>query len=291
MKQRKVNDMDYLKKRRFFKLGTALLMTAAFILVAAFISHNEASAATKYPIIEKDGLRATLSKTYSFYGPDYSYEYTGDTTQYAYIYRNGKKYVKFKLPESRRMTCIGKYKGKYYFNVDEGGVSAVGVYSYKPGDKKFKRVCKNLNFESFKKEYRSYEYARKHSGIMGKRYILARRYFPTDAFDGFGAFYTYDLKKNKKRSLGDARDVICIGKKIYWTTTTPYEYGESKKASIVVKSSNCSGKKIETVKSIPFGNLGATYGSGSIDEQYVTWDFMVAKGDSYDSATIKQKYR
>lgn len=268
------------------RLVIMLGLTIMFIFAFAYTYQEEAFASTDYPIIKNEGLNANLNKKYSFKSPNYSNDYTGDTTKYAYIYRNGKKYVKFKLPESRRMTCIGKYNGKYYFNV-ENGYKAIGVYTYKIGSKKFKKVCKNMNFERFKKSYIKHPYHSQHSGIINKRYILARKNFPTDGYDGFGDAYVYDLKKNKKTSIGSARDIIAIGKKIYWTTTVPYDWASSENRTIVVKSSSDSGKDIITIKEIPFGHINASTGSAFIDSHYVKWNFTTLNGVE----TIIEQYR
>lgn len=269
-----------------------LAHTLVVILLVAFFSSviplgltGKALAKTEYPVVKNHGLTAKLSKTYSFKSPDYNNNYTGKSTKYAYIYRKGKKIEKLKLTNYKEMLCIGKYKGRFYFNV-RSLPEASAVYSYKLGDKKFKRVCKNLNFWAFKEKYTA-KYQKKYNGIIDGRYVIARAFYPTDAYAGYGSVYVYDLKKNKETLLGDARDVTFVGKKIYWTTTVPHDWARVDEPEIVVNEASMNGKDIKTILAIPFKDLHAGYGSGTIDKNYVIWRFMTDDGN----ATIKEKYR
>ena len=261
------------------------------VLVAVFASAiplglaGKASAKTEYPAVSNGGLTAKLSKTYSFKSPDYNNNYTGKSTKYAYIYRKGKKIAKLKLTNYKEMYCIGKYNGRFYFNV-RSIPEASAVYSYKLGDKKFRRVCKNLNFWTFKNKYAA-KYQKKYYGIIDGRYVIARAFYPTDAYGGYGNVYIYDLKKNKKKLLGDARDVTFVGEKVYWTTTIPHDWVRADEPEIIVNEATMRGEDIKTILTIPFKDLHAGYGSGTIDKHYVTWRFMTDDGN----ATIKEKYR
>lgn len=262
-----------------------LVLVAVFVSTIPLVLAGKVSASTEYPVVKKHGLTAKLSKTYSFKSPDYSNNYTGKSIKYAYIYRKGKKIAKLKLTNYKEMLCIGKYKGRFYFNV-RSLHEASAVYSYKLGEKRFRRVCKNLNFWAFKEKYTA-KYQKKYNGIINDRYVIARAFYPTDAYAGYGNVYVYDLKKNKKTLLGDARDVTFVGKKIYWTTTVPRDWAHSEDPEIVVNEAFMNGKDIETIRSIPFKDLHAEYGSGTIGKHYVTWRFMTNDGNS----TIKEKYR
>ena len=262
-----------------------MLIASSFVSVFPYTLNVKAEAKTEYPVTNNSGKYAKLSKTYTFKSPNYSNTHIGKSTGYAYIYRKGKKIAKLKLTNCKEMMCIGKYKGKYYFNVRRLP-EACAVYSYKLGDKKFKRVCKGLNFFAFKKKYTA-KYQKKYYGIIDNRYIIARPFYPTDAYAGLGDVYVYDLKKSKRKLLGDARDITWVGKKIYWTTTVPHDWADSDAPVIVVNKADCNGDNIMTVKDIPFIDLHAVYGSGIIDKHYVTWKFMTEDGN----ATIKEKYR
>jgi hypothetical protein len=271
-------------KKTIIRSTVMVLLVTVLVSVIPLVSTGKASAKTAYPIVKKDGLSAQLSKTYTFKSPNYNYNYTGKSTRYAYIYKKGKKIAKLKLTNYKEMYCIGKYKGRYYFNV-RVVPDATAVYSYKLGDTKFKRVCKGLNFGAFRKTYVKYQ--KNYSGIMGGRYIIARDDYPTDAYGGFGNAYVYDLKKNKKILLGNARDVIWINDKIYWTTTVPFDWAHADDPVIVVNEATISGKEIRTIKTIPIKDLGSRYGSGTIDKNYIVWKFMTNDGN----VTIKEKYR
>ena len=274
------------RKQWIHYIVVALIVTVLVSVIPLGLT-GKASAKAEYPIVKKHGLSAKLSKIYTFKSPDYGSNYKDKSTGYAYIYRKGRKVAKLKLTNYREMYCIGKYKGRLYFNVSHIP-EASAVYSYKLGDKKFKRVCKGLNFWAFKKKYTA-QYQKKYNGIVGDRYVIARDFYPTDAYGGYGNAYVYDLKKNKKKLLGDARDVTFVGKKIYWTTTVPRDWARADDPEIVVNEASMEGKKIKTILTIPFKDLNAGYGSGTIDKHYITWNFMTDDGNGH--ATVKEKYR
>lgn len=276
-----------IRRKQWVHLIVVALILIIFVSVIPLGLTGKASAKTEYPVVKKHGLTAKLSRTYSFKSPDYSSNYTGKSTGYAYIYRKGRKIAKLKLTNNKEMYCIGKYQGRFYFNV-RNLPAASGVYSYKLGDKEFKRVCKNMNFWAFKKKYTA-KYQKKYYGIAGGRYIMGRSFYPTDAAEGYGNIYIYDLKKNTKTLIGNARDVTWVGTKIYWTTTEPRDWTFAKDPAIIVNKSDVTGKEVKTILTIPFKDLNACYGSGKISKHYITWDFITDNGNSH--ATIKEKYR
>ena len=281
--------MISINKRIIIQATTIIIMSVMFFIALSCIFRVNTYAATSYPVIKADGVRATLSKNYKFKSPAYSDYNSYTDIKYAYIYYKGKKVAKFKLTDYHIMKCIGKYKGKYYFNVTNL-MEANGVYTYTPGSKKFKRICKNMNFEYFKRKYPGNKST---SGIMKKRYILARPYYPTDAYCGYGMVYVYDLKKQKKTYLGNARDVIRIDNKIYWTTTTPYEWDKADDPKIIVKSASLSGKNKKTIKTMRSDIMKqAGYGMGTINKHYAIWEFIIDYDDySSENVKVKVKYR
>ena len=283
--------MRMIQKRHICRTAAIFIMTLMFIIAFSCAARINTYAATSYPVIKDDGVRATLSKHYKFRSPAYSEYNSYSDVKYAYIYHDGKKVAKFKLTDYEIMECIGKYKGKYYFNVTNL-VNAKGVYTYNPGSRKFNRVCKNMNFAYFKKKYTRSEWHKQSSGLMGKRYILAKPYYPTDGYGGYGKAYVYDLKKNKKTYLGNARDIIKVGKRIYWTTTTPYMWDEAADPKIIVKSASISGKNKKTIKIERSDYMKqAGYGIGTINKHYAIWKFIIDQGDSLENVEVKVRYR
>lgn len=278
---------EMIRKKALIHSIVVVLLVSVFVSAIPLALTGKASAKTEYPVVKKDGLTAKLSKTYTFKSPNYNSKYIGKSVGYAYIYRKGKKVAKLKLTDYKEMYCIGKYNGRFYFNVRHLP-EASAVYSYKLGDKKFKRVCKGLNFWAFKKKYAA-KYQKKYYGIVAGRYIMARAFYPTDAYEGYGNIYVYDLKKNTKTLIGNARDVTFVGKKIYWTTTVPRDWARADEPKIVVNEATMEGNDIKTILSIPFKDLNAGYGSGTIDKHYITWNFMTDDGNGH--ATVKEKYR
>lgn len=273
-----------------------LVLILAVAMMAALPLLTEKASATSYPVMKDthhEGTYALLSGTYEF---DYSGNPSGSRSdnwgqilRYNSTYNEWVTVATLRLGEYDRMYCIGKYGGKFYFNVSST-VEAKGVYTYKLGDTKFRRVAKGINLHYFKKSYGQKSNQRK-LGIMKKRYVLAVKNYPTDVGDGCGKMYVYDLKKNKKKSLGHVFDYIKIGKKIYWVTVTPRNWYNSSKSKILVKKSNLSGGKIKTVKKYKAKFLKGSYGAGTITKHYVKWSYMKwANGDS-SYKTFRKKYR
>lgn len=270
------------KYKIFKQLIVVVIMVLLAIVSFSLTAPGKAYAKTSYPVIVGDGSEAYMNKTYSFCADNYD----KDGTHYACIIRKNKVIAKLKISRDSEVKCIGKYNGKYYFNV-RSIPTCEAVYTYKLGAKKFKRVCKGINLSYFKSSYTTY--GKSYAGIINKRYVLARDYYPTDAYGGYGNIYVYDLKKNKKKLLGDARDATFVGKKIYWTTTVPFDWARADDPSIVVNEATMEGKKIRTILTIPFKDLNAGYGSGTIDKHYITWKFITNDGTGH--ATVKEKYR
>ena len=268
-----------------------LICSVSVLFTVAIVSED--SSARSYSDIKGYGNynKAVLNSEYRFYYEGDPNDYT--TGGYAKIYyypKRGSSRVMAKkyLQPGETMCCIGKYRGKYYFNV-EYGFGSQAVYTYKPRYRKFRLLAKKINFGAFKKR----KSTNAHSvGLMKKRYVIAYPGMPSDAYCGYGLLYVYDLKKNKKRSMGYVHDYIKVGRKIYSVTARPGDWARSSKTIIIVKRCNLNGKRLKTIRKYRAPFLKDAYGWAKITKSHIKWQYQkTLKSGRYVERTFKKKYR
>lgn len=268
-------------KRRIL---TLLLMT---VISLGMLPMN-VDAATKYPVIKNyydkygnvDGIDTWISKNHCVrFLISYEYEnLSADILYYDGIGAHLDQRGKLNLGPHGRIECVGRYKGKFYFNVSkESGIISRGLYTIKPGDRKFKCISKNINIKKINKK-----------NLMSGRYLLGWKYKNTDASGGLGHAYVFDIKKGKKVSLGDVHDIKKYGNKLYYLKKS------LNKGKIVLKVYRCnlSGKNRKLLKTFKT-NLknDEVYGVGSLSSKNVVYKYWKMVGDEYKSLKYVKRYR
>ena len=166
---------------------------------------------------------------------------------------------------------VGKFNGRYYFNVcDSLGFVSRGLYSIKPGSGKFKRAARGINTASISKK-----------GLISKRYVFAYSYMHDK--DWFGKAYVFDLKKNRKLSLGEIYSKKKVGNKLYYVKKD----GSNGKVSLKLYRTN--GKRTKLVK---------TYTTEAAAD-YCVYDIKLTekqlkytyRGPADEVVTVSRKYR
>lgn len=175
-----------------------------------------------------------------------------------------------------RITCVGSYNGKFYFNVLKGyPVNRPELYTIKPGETSFTCVSPNMLIQYIEK-----------ANLMGGRYILGFKYIATDPNSGMGHTYVYDLKTNKKVSLGEIQDARRIGKKLYFLKRTA-----NKKGKLVLKVYKCklSGKSRKLVKACKMNVYAKDVsGYGKLTSKKVIFKYL---DKNFNSHTYTKKFR
>ena len=256
------------------------ILPVVFALSLMIILPIRVNAATSYPQIKNNGKDTWISEHWlirfndsSEYDPEYD-----STADIIYFDSGAHGDVRGSLnlgAYGGGLRCIGKYNGKFYFNVYTGyGAGYVGIYTIKPGDVKFTCVSRNINIREIEK-----------ANLMSGRYILGFKYMTTDPSSGLGSTYVYDLKTNKKVSLGEIQDARKIGKKLYYLKKSA-----NKKGKLVLKVYKCkhNGKSRKLVKAFTLKlKAKGDYGYGRLTSKKVQYHYI----KDYKSRTITKKYR
>lgn len=200
--ERMVISMDGKMKMARVKRAASLLLAVVMVMtsmmfVEGIVGSDKAIAKEKsvydYP------TKKNLGKGYKFRTKHNTDSFEG------IIYKNGKVRAKLKIKKFyfvANMDYVKKIGKKHYFNVwygDGGGIQ--GLYTYKLGARKFKRVSKKVILNRYR-----------HKGRYYAAYINR---LPSDT----SGFYMciYNVKSNKRISLGkNVKDMYFAGKKLYY---------------------------------------------------------------------------
>ena len=233
------------------------------------------------PINEEDAS-IDLGNGYSFIPNISDSSDSNESSMYSLILKDGVEEARLEY-EKTPLTYVGTYNDKFYFN--SGVLEPSSVYIYDPQVSEFEEVGVELFLVGFDRESAHSLSDMDNMGIIDDRYVLATSFYATDAANGFGHAYLFDLETNESTDLGPAQDIAVASDGIYWTTTDPYNHYREPFNIVVYKSSR-SGENIKTVKTIPIDvdPDESLYCVGHIDRRTVTWSFQ-------DRPSVKEVYR
>ena len=241
----------------------------------------------EYPIIYDEnnmGYEAELSENYTFMLIGDPYDHTIENSYEIVSYKNDQETIEVfdTLETGHELRCVGKYEGLFYFNECANSFSPVAVYTYKIGDSELKKVADGINLDNFRQDP---EYGG--GGNIAGRYVIAHKYYPTDAIEGFGPLFIFDLNTNKAHSMGYVYDYILVENAVRWEMIDPELLPENRKYKVTVKEFNAATGKTSELGSFNANTPEFNYGGADITESEAMIKYIDEDGNEY---TWSQKY-